>query len=321
MTWKTLLNWKVLVALAVIVAAVVVYLWKRSGAQATTYQEVAVARGDIEEKVLSTGTVQPENRLAIKPPINGRVEQIFVEEGDHVKKGQMLMLLSSTERAALLDAARAQGAAEFQKWDTYYRAAPILAPIDGTIIQRVAEPGQTFTTADAPLTMSDRLTVKAQVDETDIADIALKQKAEIILDAYPGQVIPAHVDQIAYDATTISNVTTYIVDVLPDETPASMRSGMTANVTFSVASKQGALLLPTNAVKNKAGSHVVLVASTEHFGKPVEKKVETGISDGKQVEIISGLAEGDVVLVAAFKKPSAAAAQTSPFSPIGAGRR
>src|SRR6185295_1884406 len=111
---------------------------------------------------------------------------------------------------------------------------PVLAPIDGTIILRNVQQGQTFAGTDALFVMSDRLTVKAQVDETDIAQVALKQAAKITLDAYPQKEFPASVDKIAYDATTVNNVTTYIVDVLPENTPDFLRSGMTANVNFLI---------------------------------------------------------------------------------------
>ena len=99
---------------------------------------------------------------------------------------------------------------------------------------RNIEPGQTFTSQDAVFVMSDRLTVKAQVDETDIAKIALKQGARGAR-RLSDQSMPAHVDQIAYDAKTVSNVTTYEVDVLPETTPAFMRSGMTVSVAFQMA--------------------------------------------------------------------------------------
>src|SRR5262249_54993338 len=147
------------------------------------------------------------------------------------KKGQVMAWMSSTERAALLDAASARGEDELKQWEELYRPTPILAPIPGTVIARNVESGQTFTVSDAVLTMSDRLTVKAQVDETDIAQIALKQRASIVLDAYPQEKLDAIVDQIAYDAKTVNSVTTYVVDVLPRNTPKFMRSSMTANVT------------------------------------------------------------------------------------------
>src|SRR3954471_4307740 len=70
-------------------------------------REVEVQRGRIEVTVTATGIVQPENRVEIKPPISGRVESVLANEGDRVPKGKILAWMSSTERAALLDAARA----------------------------------------------------------------------------------------------------------------------------------------------------------------------------------------------------------------------
>jgi membrane fusion protein, macrolide-specific efflux system len=321
MTKKT-----IIVTGAVLIAAVGVSIfWLRREKKSVTpvdYQESSVTRGDLQAKVLSTGVVQPENRLEIKPPIPGRVEAVSVEEGQTIRKGQQLALMSSSERAALLDAARAKGSEELKKWEEFYQAAPILAPINGTLILRAVEPGQTVTSADTLLVMSDRLTVKAQADETDIAEIRLKQKAEIVLDAYPTQTIPAHVDQIAYEAKTVNNVTTYIVDVLPDETPPAMRSGMTANVTFLAASKQNVLRVPSSGLQTKEGRSVVLLPPKNRGEKPAETEIKIGLNDGKFVEVVSGLSEGAVVLVPQLKSEKAEASKTptNPFSPFS-GRR
>jgi macrolide-specific efflux system membrane fusion protein len=179
---------------------------------------------------------------------------------------------------------------------------------------RNVQQGQTFTGTDALFVMSDRLTVKAQVDETDIAQVSLKEDAKITLDAYPQKEFPAHVDKIAYDATTVNNVTTYIVDVLPENPPNFLRSGMTANVNFLIASKPDVLVLPLDAVKKKEGKSTVLVKPAK--GKPEEREIKAGLNDGKKTEIISGLSEGDIVLVPQLKA-SGAAQNSSPFSPMG----
>lgn len=301
----------IIAAILVVVVAIAIYFATKKSND-DEYKKVVVTQGMIKVTVLSTGTVQPENRLEIKPQVSGRVEKVLVKEGQYVKKGDTLALISSTERAALMDAARAQGAEEEKKWEEYYKPATIIAPINGTIILRSIEPGQTFTTADAVLVMSDRLTVKAQVDETDIAKIHLKQEATLILDAYPNDPIPAHVDQIAYDAKTVNNVTTYIVDVLPDKTTKFMLSGMTANVTFSINKKENILLLPTEAIKNDGSSFYVLTED-KTSGKVVEKKIETGVTDGKNIEIVSGLVNEETVLIA---KPKTKSNKTSsPFMP------
>jgi macrolide-specific efflux system membrane fusion protein len=285
---------------------------KKDGAE-IYYSESKAAIGTIEIKVLATGTVQPENRLEIKSPIAGRIEKILVDEGWKVRQGQILAWMSSTERAALIDAARAKGKEEMKKWEEIYPPTPILAPINGTIILRSVEQGQSFTSSDSLMTMSDRLTVKAQVDETDIASVQLKQEAEIVLDAYPDQKIPAQVDKLAFDATTVSNVTIYIVDVLPKSVPSFMRSGMTANVTFFVNSKNGILLVPNEALKIKDGTTTILVRDGD---RQIEKEVITGVTDGKKIEIVSGLSEGEIVLSPQIKLQDKTKSTTSPFTPM-----
>jgi macrolide-specific efflux system membrane fusion protein len=303
---------------ALVLAGGALIYWKMGGDDAPPYREATVVRGDLQVTITATGTVAPYNRLEIKPPIAGRVEEILIDEGEDVTQGQLLAWMSSSERAALLDAARARG--ELKRWEEFYKPTPILAPINGSVISRNVEPGQTFTTADAVLVLSDRLTVKAQVDETDIAEVRLKQPAKIILDAYPKEVFSAHVDQIAYDATTVNNVTTYVVDVLPENPPDFLRSGMTASVEFDVASKTGALVLPLEAVRTAEGRSIALVGAPKG-GEPVERTVGVGLNDGRRIEIVSGLAEGETVLIPQRKTASRPAGGTSPLSPLRQRRR
>jgi len=294
-----------------------IYYWNAQRQSQPVYQEVVVTRGDIEATILSTGVVQPKNRLEIKPPIAGRAETILVEEGQLVKKGQIMAWMSSTERAALIDAARAKGPEELKRWEELYRATPVLAPIGGTVILRNIESGQTFTGNDAVFVMSDRLTVKAQVDETDIAQVRLQQPARILLDAYPDKPLAGKVDQIAYDAKTVNNVTTYEVEVLPGETPAFMRSGMTANVVFVSTTHPNVLLVPSNAVKVRDGHSYILLPSAKPNGPPVEKAIKTGLSDGKRIEVLEGVAEGEKLLAQRLRTGSGSDATSSPLMPFG----
>ncbi|MBI2519741.1 MAG: efflux RND transporter periplasmic adaptor subunit [Bdellovibrio sp.] len=307
--------WIILILLLIVVVAVSVFTYQKKNSLEISYREVRVTRENVAVTILATGTVQPENRLEIKPPIAGRIEKVLVEEGKKVRKGQILAWMSSTERAALLDAARALGAEELKKWEDNYKPTPIFAPINGTIILRNVESGQTFTNVDSVFVMSDRLTVKAQVDETDIAQVRLKQQATIALDAYPENNIKAYVDQIAFDAKTVNNVTTYIVDVLPQDTPDFMRSGMTANVTFLVTAKENILTVPSEALRVRDSKYVVMVKDIKGK-KPREIPVQVGITDGKRTEIIEGLVEGETILVAEIKAPTDGPPQNrNPFSP------
>jgi membrane fusion protein, macrolide-specific efflux system len=293
-----------------------VLIWKKNQKPKITYREEKVERGVLSLSILSTGTVQPQNRLEIKPPIAGRVEKVLVKEGQLVQEGQILAWMSSTERAALIDAARSQGPEELKRWETLYRPTPVMAPISGTIILRNVESGQTFTNVDPILVMSDRLTVKAQVDETDIAQIKLKQPAEIVLDAYSHQKISARVDQIAFEAKTVNNVTTYLVDVLPISAPGFMRSGMTANVTFHLESRKNTLLIPSTSLRAEKGAATVLIR--DGSGKMKSKEIQVGLSDGKKTEVVSGLSEGESVfsVLNQGKEPKRSTG-SSPFSPMG----
>jgi macrolide-specific efflux system membrane fusion protein len=286
--------------------------WTRADSASLVYRAVSVTRGRLEVTVQSTGTVQPLNRLEIKPPLAGRAEEVQVQEGQHVKKGQVLLWMSSSERAALIDAARARGPEEVRRWEEFYRATPVIAPIDGTVIQRKIEPGQSFTASDAVLVVADRLQVEAQVDETDIAQIRPHLPARIVLDAYPGESVPGQVGAVAYEAKAVSNVTTYTVDVVPARIPARMRSGMTATVSFLIAGKDNVLLVPAHALRDEGGRKLVLVPDTN--GAPREQAVETGLSDGRQTEILAGLNEGDKVLIAQAKRDKRSG-NASPLSP------
>jgi macrolide-specific efflux system membrane fusion protein len=293
--WKSLSKrHRVLVSAAAFFLLVLFVWFFRRNPGGISYNEVSIKRGNIQVTIIATGYVSPENRLEIKPPIAGRVERVLIEEGQVVKKGQILAWMSSTERAALLDSARAQGPDEIKKWEELYKPTPIIAPIDGTIILKSVESGQTFSNSEAILVMSDRLTVKALVDETDIAQIKLKQRAEINLDAYPEAKILGSVDQISFEARTINSVTTYLTDVLPDQTPEFMRAGMTANVTFSIDSKQNVLLIPNEALKMRNGKTIATVPSATG---PEEKEISLGVSDGKQSEVLNGLHENDTILI------------------------
>jgi macrolide-specific efflux system membrane fusion protein len=290
------------------------FYWYAGDDAQPTYREVSVSRGNLALTILSTGVVQPRNRLEIKPPIAGRAEQVLVQEGQNVTKGQILAWMSSTERAALLDAARARGPEELKRWEELYRATPVLAPINGTVILRSVEPGQTFTGSDAVFVMSDRLTVNAQVDETDIAQVKLGQRATIVIDAYPDRPIEATVAQIAYDAKTVQNVTIYEIDVLPREIPPFLRSGMTASVTFHVASRPGVLQVPSAAVRQRDGRAYVLVPGDKPGAPPREQEISAGASGGGRVEVVSGLEEDQTVLVADVRLGNGGTSGVNPLS-------
>ncbi len=306
--------------IAVLVVAAGVWFFAAQSHKKASNGEVTVgihpARGTIQTYVSTTGTVLPKNRLEIKPSVNGRVDSILVQEGDQVKSGQVLAWMSSTERTALLDAARGQDEKTLKYWQDVYKPIPLFSPIDGEVIVATTQPAQTVTTADAVLVLSDHLIVRAQVDETDIGKIALGQEAVVTLDAYPDTKIKATVEHLYYESKTVNNVTIYEVDLLPDSTPAFFRSGMNASIDFKTAAKENILTLPVGAVHTEKGQSYVLVNEAQSK-EPVKKPVTLGITDDKKVEIVSGVDEGDTVLeqTQKYQLPQKSAAGKNPFLP------
>jgi len=282
----------------IILAGSIVYITraKQKASPDEIVKEISPAIGSIKTFISSTGTVLPKNRLEIKPPVNGRIERILIKEGGKVKTGDTLAWMSSTERAALLDAARGKGEQAVSYWEEAYKPIPLIAPIDGEVIVATTQPGQTVTTGDAVVVVSDRLIVRAQVDETDIGKIALNKKAVISIDAYPDSKINAVVDHIYYESKTVNNVTVYEVDLVPEEIPKFFRSGMNASVDFIDQSDDNALLIPAEAVyKEKENSYVLV--KQNNGNEPVRAAVKLGISDDKNVEVLSGITKYDRIIV------------------------
>ncbi len=262
-----------------------------------SFEEIRAIRGNISSAVSTTGVVEPQNRLKIQSSIGGRVEAILVAEGQYVKKGEVLALLSSTERAALLDAARVQGKSEEAYWKRVYKETSIIAPLDGQVIVRSIDPGQAVTTSDSLFVLSDHLIVKAYVDETDIGRVKVGQNAVIGLDAYPDIRVNGIVEHIYFESHLQNNVNIYNVDVIPERIPDVFRSGMSANIEILVQEKQGALLVPLGAVESHNGKTVVLQKKGGTERGVRYTSVTTGLQDDRHVEILEGLSDSAVVLL------------------------
>ncbi len=298
------------------VAAVVIWKAKSKGASDEIIQEISPSIGEIKILISTTGSVLPENRLEIKPPVNGRIESVLVEEGAKIKQGQVLAWMSSTERAALLDAAQGQGEKELNYWKEAYKPIALLSPIDGEIIVATTQPGQTVITSDAIVVLSDHLIIRAEVDETDIGRITNNMAAFITLDAYPDEKIKARVDHIYYESETVNNVTIYKVDLTPQEVRHFFRSGMNASIDFVLQDKSGILIIPVDAVYKDEENYCLI--KQPNGKEPAKVRVELGITDDKNIEVISGVSEKDRLIVKSKKYfLPVSSSGSNPFMPFG----
>lgn len=214
--------------------------------------------------------------------------------------------------------------------------ARIFSPIDGIVLSREVEVGQTVAASFETPTLFTlaqdlrKMQVIADVDEADIGQVKEGQEVNFTVDAYPDDVFKGLVTQVRLQATTESNVVTYEVVIDAPNPEIKLKPGLTANVTIFTMQKPDILIVPAKALRFSpqpgqktaaAGPKRVFV---NHNGKLAEMTVKTGVTDGIYTEIVEGVAEGDSVAVG-FKAvlPAAeddeAGGEQSPFMPTPPG--
>jgi membrane fusion protein, macrolide-specific efflux system len=359
------------IALVVIVGAVVAVA-KRGGAGPKEIDPsliTAVKRGDLAIEVLETGKVQPREKVEIKSKVAGQVAKVYVDAGDRVKKGQLLLQLDPIDyerQVAKTDAdvAAAKNALEFsqltlvrrraglkergvaqmdvdtaesdvtakkvavQQAEVAYSAAldqlhycRISAPMDGTVTERGIQPGEVVTPGvqatfegRALLTVSDlsTLLVKADLNQIDVAKVKLGQKVTVTLDALPDKsyeatitkIAPASVAPKSSSSGSSSGGSSALVDVFPVEAVLAtadrlIKPGMTADVRIHIEKREHVLALPIEAVVKESGKHFVTKVVAVAGGKPqlAKTEVKVGARNDREVEVASGLSDGDKVLI------------------------
>lgn len=250
---------------------------------------------EINESITTTAIVTPRNRLEVRPPVAGRLDALLVKEGQSVKQGQPLATMSSTERATLMDAAYGKGEEELSYWKEVYKPIQLVSPMNATVIVATLQPGQVVATTDPVVVLSDKLIVRAQVDETDISRVKLGQHAVVTLDSFPDNPIEAQVEHVYYESVVESNVTVYKVDLAVTRVPEFFRSGMNAQVAFQVGQKDRALVIPVAAVDFSSGKPMVTVLGDK--GKEQAVEVTLGIVTRQQAEVLSGIGENTQLVI------------------------
>lgn len=195
--------------------------------------------------------------------------------------------------------------------------AYILSPINGVVLERAVNTGQTVAASfNTPtlFTIAEDLTrmqVEADVDEADIGQVRQGQPVTFTVDAYPNEIFQGTVSQIRLQPTITSNVVTYTVIVDAPNPEEKLYPGMTASITITVASEQGALV-PIEAMNFEAAGELEKYMPVRKSATPAkrsvwmetpegieEKSITIGIGDGVYHVVASGLKTGDEVILSA----------------------
>lgn len=228
---------------------------------------------------------------------------------------------------------------EVQRAQTNLGYATITSPIDGVVLSKSVEEGQTvaasFSTPEL-FTIAQDLTnmqVVADVDEADIGDVKEGERVTFTVDAYPDDTFEGEVKQVRQEATTTNNVVTYEVVISAPNADLKLKPGLTANVTIYTAERKGVLSVPSKALrfipqKETVGKmKIVDVANAKNKVWTIEDnsivahKVNIGMTDGTNTQIVGGIAEGTKVITGLNvtggeeKMPMEAQGEKSPFAP------
>lgn len=228
---------------------------------------------------------------------------------------------------------------EVQRAQTNLGYATITSPIDGVVLSKSVEEGQTvaasFSTPEL-FTIAQDLTnmqVVADVDEADIGDVKEGERVTFTVDAYPDDTFEGEVKQVRQEATTTNNVVTYEVVISAPNADLKLKPGLTANVTIYTAERKGVLSVPSKALRftpqreTMGKMKIVDVANAKNKVWTIEgnsivaHKVNIGMTDGTNTQIVGGISEGTKVITGLNvmggeeKMPMEAQGEKSPFAP------
>ena len=398
--------WLIILAIVVVaIAAITIIKAMKSANKELVIRTHVVEEYTVENTVTATGTIEPVETVEVGTQVSGKVEKIYVDYNDVVKKGQLMAELDKQtlnqslsrakasltsaesqlnyakltyERTKQLYESNAATLAAYQEaQNTYTQAqmskrnaqasydqarvdlayAEIYSPIDGIVLDRAVEVGQTVAASFSTptlFTLANDLTkmqVEADVDEADIGQVKVEQRVTFTVDAYMDDVFEGTVNQIRMKPTTTSNVVTYTVIIEAPNPDQKLFPGMTASVTIVTEEATG-LAVPAEAFNFTPDEQVL--KSMRKPEKPegqmppqgekpqmqgghgsnhnmvwlkkgndmVPCPVKVGMSDGAYKIIEQGVQAGDSVVLSAqyVAKEKAVKKGDNPFMPGPPGR-
>lgn len=235
------------------------------------------------------------------------------------------------------EAAVTQSEANLEIDQTNVEYAVIKSPVDGIVLSRSVEPGQTIAASFQVATLFEiaedlrKMILQVNIDEADVGKVKIGQRVLFTVDAYPGRKFPGTITTVRYNSTTTNNVVTYLAEISVDNEDLLLRPGMTATATITVQSIQNALLVSNHALRflpttndrtsggigllprppannQNANAESTAALNDPHVwvlrdGKPSPISVSVGASDGKLTEIRSGqVTSGMSLIVEAMKE-------------------
>lgn len=236
---------------------------------------------DLQEYLQLNGTVKAENTISVFPDIGGKLTRVPVTLGSYVKKGQLIAEVDPSSPGS------------------YYSASPVYAPIAGYITSLPLTTGTTVSTSTeiAMIGNINNLQIECKIPESKIAVLQNGLTALISLEAYKDVDFPAHVFRISPIVDETSR--TKEVYLLFDTNDERINAGMYVKIHLNTVLHENVLVIPTDCILTENGKQYIYVLNSDDTVS--KREITRGATVDGEVEILSGLSEGEDIVVSGMQ--------------------
>ena len=246
-----------------------------------TVKTQAAEKKDIQEYLRLNGTVKAENTISVYPDIGGKLIRVPVTLGSYVKKGALIAEVDPSSPG------------------THYTSSPVYAPISGYITSLPLTTGTTVSTTTQIATIGNinTLQVECRVPESKIAVLKTGLTAQIGLEAYKGETFPARVAKISPVVDEVSR--TKEMYLLFDTSDERINAGMYVKIHLNTVLHKDCIAVPSDSVLTENSKSYIYVYNED--GTVSKREIECGVTVDGQTEILSGISEGESVVVSGMQ--------------------
>ncbi|HEY7804586.1 MAG TPA: efflux RND transporter periplasmic adaptor subunit [Orrella sp.] len=286
----------------------------------TSRLEDAIAKSKASLSSAQAQVLQSDATVAEARATLTRMQEVFKLSGGKVPSESEIEVAEATLKRAMANlsatkAAVMQAEAEVKTNQTNLQKAQIKSPVNGVVLTREVEPGNTVVAAmSTPVlfTIAEdlrQMELRVSVDEADVATVSPGQAVSFTVSAWPGRQFPASIERVGLGSTITDNVVTYKTILRVDNDDLALRPGMTATATITTAERGNVLLVPNAALRYRPSDSAddstdePLPSGQSRVWRlkgdqPEAVAVTVGISNGRLTEVLSGdLQVGDAVIL------------------------
>lgn len=328
-------HWKISAFILLVVVAVIFWIQKSKTPSDTEIHFEHPVRQDITKTLNVSGAIDAKERAQLRFLGGGKLIYLGAQLGDKVTKNQTIARVDASTQAKQQDKSLNNYLIERWNWENtqddikdetltdnetrsveqeQFRLnnavidveiqqiavndANLYSPFAGVLIYSPT------TVSNVQLTPSDYFEVvnpntlifRAMVDEVDIADVQIGQRATIELDAYRDQKLETEISYVAYTSSSTATGTVFLIELPVNSTDiGTYRLGMNGDVNINLASKSDVLTIPINATRERDSK--VFVDVETKAGQYEEREIKLGLETDTLVEVVDGLTENDRVLI------------------------